>query len=82
MLVHYQFAPVVLKYGTVATVTDPHELANVLGANGIDYMMKNAKHARHKFHFGAASCVPVASFETSGASIDSNEISIYKLRDN
>jgi len=74
MLVPYEFARVALTHGTVATVSDPHEIANVLGVNGVEYMIENAKGARLKFHFGAPSCVPATSFETSGAIIDSNGV--------
>lgn len=81
MLVPYEFARVALTHGTVATVSDPHEIANVLGVSGVDYMIENAKEARLKFHFGAPSCVPATSFETSGSSIDSDEIKNLLARD-
>jgi len=74
MLVPYEFARVALKHGTVATISDPHEIANVMGVEGVHYMIDNAKEAILKFHFGAPSCVPATSFETAGAVIDSKQI--------
>lgn len=74
MVVPYEFARVALCHGTVGTISDPHEIANVLGVEGVHYMIDNAKDARLKFHFGAPSCVPATSFETAGAVIDSDQI--------
>ena len=70
MLVPSEFARVALKHGTVATVSDPHEIANVLGMEGVRYMIENGKESQLKFHFGAPSCVPATTFETSGATLD------------
>jgi adenine deaminase len=70
MLVPYEFAKTALKHGTVATISDPHEIANVLGVAGVEYMLENAKGAGLKFHFGAPSCVPATTFETAGDVID------------
>jgi adenine deaminase len=70
MLTPYEFARVALKHGTVATISDPHEIANVMGIEGVLYMIENAKEAKLKFHFGAPSCVPATSFESSGAILD------------
>ena len=75
MLTPHEFARMALTHGTVATVSDPHEIANVCGLDGVYYMLDNAKEARLKFFFGAPSCVPATSFETSGAALDSNEVS-------
>ncbi len=74
MLVPYEFAKVALTHGTVATVSDPHEIANVCGVEGVKYMIDNAKSAKLKFHFGAPSCVPATSFETAGAAINAQGI--------
>ena len=74
MLVPYEFARIALRYGTVATISDPHEIANVLGVEGVRYMIDNAQNAKLKFHFGAPSCVPATSFETAGAVIDAAAI--------
>jgi adenine deaminase len=57
-------------HGTVATVSDPHEIANVLGVEGVDFMIRNGMKVPFQFHFGAPSCVPATQFETSGAVID------------
>jgi len=69
MLTPYEFARKALVHGTVATVSDPHEIANVCGMDGVNYMLENAKDARLKFHFGAPSCVPATTFETAGAEL-------------
>lgn len=74
MLVPSEFARLAVLHGTVATISDPHEIANVLGKEGVYYMIKNGKKVPLKFHFGAPSCVPATSFETAGAIIDSNGI--------
>ena len=74
MLVPYEFAKVALKHGTVATISDPHEIANVLGISGVKYMIENAKPSKLKFHFGAPSCVPATNFETAGAIIDTSGV--------
>jgi adenine deaminase len=70
MLVPYEFARIALTHGTVSTVSDPHEIANVCGLAGIDYMIENARQAGLKINFGAPSCVPATGFETAGAVID------------
>ena len=74
MLVPTEFARAAVTHGTVATVSDPHEIANVLGIKGVEYMLENAKQTPFKFHFGAPSCVPATPFETAGASISQAEI--------
>jgi adenine deaminase len=61
-------------HGSVATVSDPHEIANVLGCEGIEFMLENAKEVNFKFYFGVPSCVPATPFETSGATIHSTLI--------
>lgn len=80
MLVPSEFAKIAVKHGTVATVSDPHEIANVLGVEGVEFMIENGKQTAFKFNFGAPSCVPATSFETSGAVIDSD--AIKSLMDN
>lgn len=74
MMVPSSFARAAVKHGTVATVSDPHEIANVLGIAGVEYMIQNSKKVPFKFFFGAPSCVPATSFETSGAVINSSDI--------
>ena len=74
MLVPSEFAKIAVLHGTVATISDPHEIANVLGTAGVYYMIDNGKKTPFKFHFGAPSCVPATSFESAGAVIDSEEI--------
>jgi len=74
MLIPSNFARVAVKHGTVATVSDPHEIANVMGVEGIDFMVQNSKKVPFKFCFGAPSCVPATPFETSGAVINADKI--------
>ena len=74
MLVPSEFARIAVCHGTVATVSDPHEIANVLGVDGVEFMIKNGKKVPFKFNFGAPSCVPATSFESAGAVIDSEDI--------
>ncbi|REH54497.1 adenine deaminase [Tenacibaculum gallaicum] len=74
MLVPSEFAKIAVTHGTVATVSDPHEIANVLGVKGVDFMIENGKKVPLKFNFGAPSCVPATSFESAGAIIDSDDI--------
>jgi adenine deaminase len=74
MLVPSEFAKLAVLHGTVATISDPHEIANVLGKEGVYYMIENSKKVPLKFHFGAPSCVPATAFETAGAVIDSEDI--------
>jgi adenine deaminase len=76
MLVPSEFAKIAVIHGTVATVSDPHEIANVLGVKGVDFMIENGKKVPLKFHFGAPSCVPATSFESAGAVIDSEDIKL------
>jgi len=74
MVVPSEFAKTALIHGTVATVSDPHEIANVLGMQGVYFMIENGKKVPLKFNFGAPSCVPATSFESTGAELDSDEI--------
>ncbi len=69
MLVPSEFARLAVEHGTVATVSDPHEIANVLGIEGVEYMIDNGNTVPFKFNFGAPSCVPATRFETAGAEI-------------
>jgi adenine deaminase len=73
MLLPTTFARMAVPHGTVATVSDPHEIANVCGLEGIQYMIDNSKLSPFKFFFGAPSCVPATGFETVGATIDSHD---------
>ncbi len=74
MLVPSEFAKIAVTHGTIATVSDPHEIANVLGVEGVNFMINNGKKVPLKFNFGAPSCVPATSFESAGAVIDSDDI--------
>ncbi|MCX8055489.1 MAG: adenine deaminase [Ignavibacteria bacterium] len=76
MLPPSEFARAVVKFGTVAVVSDPHEIANVLGVEGVEYMIQDARSAPLKFFFGVPSCVPATNFETSGAKITPEDIEI------
>ncbi|TWT36493.1 Adenine deaminase [Posidoniimonas corsicana] len=74
MLVPTEFARAAVVHGTVATVSDPHEIGNVLGVAGVQYMLDNAQQSPFKFYFGAPSCVPATTFETAGAAITVEEV--------
>lgn len=81
MLVPSRFAEIAVTHGTIATVSDPHEIANVCGISGVEYMLQSASTVPLKFHFGAPSCVPATSFETSGAILDSIAVQSLLSRD-
>ncbi|MFY7908546.1 MAG: adenine deaminase [Emticicia sp.] len=74
MLTPAQFARLAVVHGTVGTVSDPHEIANVLGVKGVEFMIKDGRRVPFKFCFGAPSCVPATNFETAGAEITVNDI--------
>jgi len=74
MLVPTEFARLAVTHGTVAAVCDPHEIANVLGIAGVEFMLENAGQSPFKFYFGAPSCVPATPFETAGAAIELADI--------
>jgi len=74
MLPPSEFARLASCHGTVATISDPHEIANVLGVEGVKFMLENSKDIPFKFYFGASPCVPATTFETSGATLGSDEI--------
>lgn len=74
MLVPSEFARLAMQHGTVATVSDPHEIGNVLGEDGVRFMIENGKKVPLKFAFGAPSCVPATPFETAGAEIGPDAI--------
>lgn len=74
MLVPSEFARLSVVHGTVATISDPHEIANVCGMAGVEYMIENGKTVPFKFFFGAPSCVPATSFETAGAALDAADV--------
>lgn len=74
LLVPSEFARLAVVHGTVATVSDPHEIANVCGLSGVHFMIENGRQVPFKFNFGAPSCVPATSFETAGATLDSKDV--------
>ena len=74
MLVPSEFARLAVVHGTVSTVSDPHEIANVCGMEGVRFMINNGKQVSFKFNFGAPSCVPATTFETAGATIDAHDV--------
>jgi adenine deaminase len=74
MLSPFEFARIACTHGTIATISDPHEIANVCGMEGIRYMIENSKNAPVNIFYGAPSCVPATNFETAGAIIDSKDI--------
>ncbi len=70
MLLPSRFAAAAVVHGTIATVSDPHEIANVCGIEGIELMLRDAAQTCFHFHFGAPACVPATVFETAGAALD------------
>jgi adenine deaminase len=74
MLIPSSFARLAVVHGTIGTISDPHEIANVCGLEGVQYMIDNGKKVPFHFFFGAPSCVPATAFETAGAFIDSEAI--------
>ncbi|WP_294951122.1 adenine deaminase [Sulfurovum sp.] len=74
MLPPSEFSRLAACHGTVATVSDPHEIANVLGIPGVEYMLNNSEETPFKFYFGASPCVPATPFETSGAVLGPDEV--------
>lgn len=81
MLVPSEFARLAVVHGTVATVSDPHEIANVCGLEGVKYMIENGRTVPFKFNFGAPSCVPATVFETAGARLDAADVKKLLQRD-
>ena len=81
MLVPSEFAKLAVVHGTVATVSDPHEIANVCGMEGVEFMIENGKTVPFKFNFGAPSCVPATIFETAGATLNSSDVEKLLRRD-
>jgi adenine deaminase len=74
MLIPSEFARLAVVHGTVASVSDPHEIANVLGVPGVKFMIANGNKVPFKFYFGAPSCVPATVFETTGARLGVEEV--------
>lgn len=81
MLVPSEFARLAVVHGTVATVSDPHEIANVCGVEGVKFMINNASKVNFKFYFGVPSCVPATIFETAGDDINANDVDELLRRD-
>ena len=76
MLTPSAFARLAVTHGTVATISDPHEIANVCGIEGVEYMIDNSKQTPFKIFFGAPSCVPATTFETAGATLDAKAVEL------
>ncbi len=74
LLIPSEFARLAVVHGTVATISDPHEIANVMGMEGIEFMLSNGRQTPFKFFFGAPSCVPATKYETAGAEISAKDI--------
>ena len=82
MTVPSVFARMAVARGTVASVSDPHEIANVMGEEGINYMLEDARRAPLKIYFGVPSCVPATPFESAGAVLDSETVDRLLAKDN
>lgn len=74
MLIPSEFARLAVVHGTVATISDPHEIANVCGMEGVEFMIENGNTVPFKFNFGAPSCVPATTFETAGAVLNHDDV--------
>src|SRR5215203_878617 len=81
MLIPSEFARLAVVHGTVATVSDPHEIANVCGMKGVEFMIENGNSVPFKFNFGAPSCVPATNFETAGAVVNADDVDNLMKRD-
>jgi adenine deaminase len=81
MLVPSEFARLAVVHGTVGTISDPHEIANVCGMEGVEYMIANGKTVPFKFYFGAPSCVPATIFETAGAALNAKDVETLLQKD-
>ena len=81
MMTPAQFAKIAVRHGTTSVVCDPHEIANVCGIKGIEFMIDNASTVPFNFYFAAPSCVPATAFETSGAVLDSDDIEYLLQKD-
>lgn len=81
MLVPAEFAKLAVVHGTVATISDPHEIANVCGLKGVEFMIENGKQVPFKFYFGAPSCVPATIFETAGAFLNAEDVATLLAKD-
>ncbi|MCV9387788.1 adenine deaminase [Reichenbachiella ulvae] len=81
MLVPSEFARLAVVHGTVGTISDPHEIGNVLGVKGVEYMIENGNEVNFKFYFGAPSCVPATPFETAGAEITTSDVEYLLKKD-
>ena len=81
MLTPVQYAKIAVRHGTTAVVCDPHEIANVCGIEGIEFMIENARQVPFNFYFTAPSCVPTTAFETSGAVLSSDDIEFLLKKD-
>jgi adenine deaminase len=81
MLVPSEFARIAVVHGTVGSVSDPHEIANVCGIEGVEFMIANGNTVPFKFNFGAPSCVPATEFETAGATLNSADVESLLKRD-
>lgn len=81
MMIPSEFARLAVVHGTVATVSDPHEIGNVLGLEGVRYMLRNGKQVPFNFYFGASPCVPATAFETAGAKLTPKEIRMLFVED-
>jgi adenine deaminase len=74
MMLPSEFARLAVRHGSIAAISDPHEIANVLGFAGIEFMLANSEKTPFHIYFGAPSCVPATPFETAGASISVADI--------
>ena len=81
MLTPTEFARVAVVHGTIGAICDPHEIANVMGVDGVMYMIEDGASVPFKFYWGAPSCVPATPNETAGARIDADQVELLLKMD-
>ena len=77
MVTPAEFAKAVVAHGTTTVITDPHEITNVMGIDGVEYMIQASQNLPIDVHFMMPSCVPATDIDESGAELDCNDIDLY-----
>lgn len=77
MVTPAEFAKAVVTHGTTTVITDPHEITNVMGIDGVEYMIQASQNLPIDVHFMMPSCVPATEIDESGAELDCNDIDLY-----
>ena len=77
MVTPAEFAKAVVAHGTTTVITDPHEITNVMGIDGVEYMIQASQNLPIDVHFMMPSCVPATEIDESGAELDCKDIDLY-----